>query len=68
MPQITITMKSTEKDALRMLAEREYRDLRSQAALIIRRELERRGLLETRNDTTFPTHKAPQRGSDAILK
>jgi hypothetical protein len=31
--------------ALRTLAEREYRDPRAQAALIIRQELQRRGLL-----------------------
>jgi hypothetical protein len=47
MAQITIILKSTEKDALCMLAKQEYRDLRSQAALIIRHELEKAGLLAT---------------------
>ena len=47
MARITITLQLFEKDALRSLAEREYRDPRAQAALIIRRELERMGLLRT---------------------
>ena len=47
MAQITIILKSTEKDALQILAEQEFRDTRAQAALIIRQELERRGLLAT---------------------
>lgn len=46
MTRITITLLDCERDALRILAEREFRDMRSQAALIIRQELERRGLIE----------------------
>jgi hypothetical protein len=50
MPQITIYLKSSEKDALRILAEQEIRDIRSQAALIIRRELSANGLLDTKEN------------------
>ena len=49
MTRITISLKQNEKEALRLLAERELRDPRAQAALIIRLELERRGLLSTMN-------------------
>ncbi len=51
MPQITIYLKSSEKDALRILAEQEYRELRDQAALIIRRDLERLGYLKLNAET-----------------
>ncbi|MCC6946037.1 MAG: hypothetical protein IT335_15775 [Thermomicrobiales bacterium] len=39
------TLAADEREALRLLAFQERRDARQQAALIIRRELERRGLL-----------------------
>ena len=45
MARIFITLKPQERDALRMLAEREFRDPRAQAALIVRHELEKSGLL-----------------------
>ena len=44
--RVTITLQEEEKDALLVLAEQEKRDPRRQAALIIRQELERRGLLQ----------------------
>jgi len=43
--RITVTLAADERDALRLLAQQERRDARLQAAVIIRRELERRGLL-----------------------
>lgn len=46
MTRITITLNEQEKSALRALSEIEFRDPRQQAALIIRQELERRGLLD----------------------
>jgi hypothetical protein len=46
MIRITIPITETERDALRQLAKIELRDARQQAALILRNELERRGLLE----------------------
>ena len=45
MPRITVSLKATERDALFLWAEREFRDPRMQASLIIRRELERMGFL-----------------------
>lgn len=45
MPRVTVILKSAEREALRVLAEREFRDPRAQAGLIIRRELERERLL-----------------------
>ena len=69
MPQITIYLKSSEKDALRILAEQEIRDIRSQAALIIRRELAANGLLDTKGSSqpiqvTQPV-QAGQEGTNA---
>lgn len=49
MTRITISLKELERTALRALAEKEFRDPRQQAALIIRQELERRGLLTVQN-------------------
>jgi hypothetical protein len=46
MERITISLKEIEKKALLELADKELRDPRAQAALIIRRELERQGLIE----------------------
>ena len=45
MARIIVPLKITERDALVQLAERERRDPRDQAALIVVRELERAGLL-----------------------
>ena len=45
MARIMVTLGSDETEALRALAEEERRDPRAQAALLIRRGLERVGLL-----------------------
>jgi len=47
MPRIVLFLKQQEDDALSKLAESEYRDPRSQAAHILRSELQRRGLIES---------------------
>lgn len=47
MPRITIYLPISERDALFQLAKCEYRNPRDQAAVIIRCELQRRGLLST---------------------
>ena len=47
--RITIVFAQSERAALDELARREYRDVRQQAAVIIRRELQRRGLLPADN-------------------
>lgn len=45
MTRITVSLTEGEREALRVLAFKERRDSRAQAALIIRAELEKRGLL-----------------------
>jgi hypothetical protein len=45
MSRIMIYISDEEINALRVLAKEEFRELRSQVAFIIRKELERRGLL-----------------------
>ena len=45
MARIWVTLQEDEREALRAIAQRERRDPRAQAALMIRRELEREGLL-----------------------
>ena len=47
--RITITFTRSERSALMKLAEQELRDPRDQARLILREELERRGLLKQEN-------------------
>jgi len=43
--RITVTLTADEREALRTLAFRERRDTRQQAALLIRQQLEKEGLL-----------------------
>jgi hypothetical protein len=43
--RVTLLLDEDERNALRRLAEREFRDPRDQAALIVRQVLEARGLL-----------------------
>ncbi len=50
MSRITVNLLRDEREALSTLAQHERRDMRDQAALIIRKELIERGLLPT--DTT----------------
>jgi hypothetical protein len=45
MAQIRVSLKPSERAALRQLASRERRDPRDQAAIIVVRELQRAGLL-----------------------
>jgi hypothetical protein len=52
--RVTIQLEIQERDALVTLAQIERRDPRDQAALIIRDELVRRGLLTTDSTSTQP--------------
>jgi|GEM_PF-2780821 len=52
MARITITLSEEEKMALRSLSEKEFRDPRQQAALIIRRELVSQGLVASASTIT----------------
>ena len=45
MTRVTVTLRQDEREALCLLAARERRDPRDQAAMLIRNELKRRGLL-----------------------
>ncbi len=47
MARVIVYLRDQERSALHTLAQREYRTPRDQAALIIRKELERLGMLET---------------------
>ena len=53
MAKIIIHVEEHECNALDQLAEREYRTLQAQAALIIRKELERLGLLPGSEGSTI---------------
>lgn len=57
MAQVTVTLRQAERDALVELAERERRDPRNQAALIIVRELVRLGLVTSESTTSPLTHQ-----------
>ena len=46
MDRFFLRLETSETNALHQLAKHERRDIREQAVLLIRRELERRGLLE----------------------
>jgi hypothetical protein len=50
MPKLIIYLRDQDHDALETLAQQEYRVPKLQAALIIRQELERRGLVVTANN------------------
>ena len=61
MAALKVYLRDDERQALLKLAQAERRDLAPQAALLIRRELERAGLLPieqpTPNSTTAPTQE-----------
>ena len=56
--RITVSLMRSEKSALMQLAERERRDPRAQAAILIRRELERLGLIQRLEVVTDERHPA----------
>ena len=60
MTRVIVNLQVSERDALRTLAKRERRELRDQAAVIIRCELERAGLLPA--DTPTPIVVQPAQG------
>ncbi len=65
MTRITIKLTNQEKDALRTLSEKQFRDPRAQAALIIRRELERLQLIEPM--TPIQNDEQPAQGKPAAV-
>ncbi len=67
MAKVIIYLRDTELSALNKLAQREYRVTKAQAALIIRQELVRLGMINTDNTTENQPHSkdlvsAPQSG------
>jgi hypothetical protein len=52
MAKIIVYLREQDHDALYQLAQKEYRQPKAQAALIIRRELERLGMLDAAFDAT----------------
>lgn len=61
MKRIVIFMKDEEEEALKALADRKYRDLRAQAAMIIRETLQAEGLLEAEVDTLEKENEEDER-------
>ena len=68
MPMLKVVLKDSEQDALLILAEREFRDPRAQAALIIRCELELRGYLPTIGDHTKGGRKDDHKSKPACSR
>ena len=64
MPQVTITLRPSEKDALVLLADQERRKLTDQAALIIVSELQHRGLIETISSSGVSNDDDPKEASN----
>lgn len=67
MTRITISLDDREKAGLLLLAEKEFRDPRLQAALIIRRELERYGLVEVVTLPASPVAVVTVGGEDQLI-
>ena len=59
MNRITVALYKDEQDALLKLSAKERRDPRAQAAVLIRRELERAGLLHSNTNTAQIQHVRP---------
>lgn len=61
MAKVIIYLRDNELSALHALAQQEYRVLKAQAALIIRQELQRRGMIQAEADSAgipSPAHSA----------
>jgi hypothetical protein len=67
MTRIIINLRDEEKTALLSLAKMEFRDPRDQAAFIIRKELERQGLVEFANPITVTEPPAQVHAADVSI-
>ncbi len=63
MARVMIRLETDEREALLILSQREKRDPRQQAALLIRFELERMGLLPVVNASPTERNAAQQTGA-----
>ena len=61
MAKVIIYLRDNESAALNDLAQREYRAPKAQAALIIRKELERLGMIQTEQGQVMPVADATAR-------
>ena len=61
MSKVVIYLREHEHTALNTLAQREYRTLRAQAALIIRKELVRLGMIEPKEQPQALTQPGTER-------
>jgi hypothetical protein len=61
MAKVIIYLRDNESAALKDLAQREYRAPKAQAALIIRNELERLGMIQTEHGQAMPAADATVR-------
>jgi hypothetical protein len=66
MAKIIILLGDLERDALYQLSKQEYRDPRAQAAIIIRDELIRRGLLTQESLNSITEYTGDRRESRSI--
>ena len=62
MNRLTVTLRQDEREALHVLSLRERRDMRDQAAILIRRQLEQAGLLPIELSEPTPARPAGQGG------
>lgn len=62
MERFSIKVTTQEREALQAIAAQEMRDFRDQARLIIRNELERRGLLKPEKDLSARTQSEVRNG------
>ena len=66
MSKVVIYLREHEHTALNTLSQREYRTLRAQAALIIRKELVSLGMIEPIEQTQRLTQPSPLSGTERI--
>jgi len=66
MSKVVIYLREQEHTALNTLSQREYRTLRAQAALIIRKELVSLGMIEPEEQSQPLTHPSPLSRTEEI--
>ena len=66
MSKVVIYLREHEHTALNTLSQREYRTLRAQAALIIRKELVSLGMIEPEEQPQPLTQPSPLSGTERI--
>ena len=68
MTKLIIYLKEHEFTALKTLAEQEYRVHKAQASLIIRKELERLGMIEIEQESHSPLTQSPHSDAEGSVK